>query len=62
MLKFAFNAQGSKIIMVGLHVWIMRIYVITIEVHRKEKGGENKVNFCLPQKLMVFWVSPIVEC
>jgi hypothetical protein len=31
MLKFAFNAQGSKVIMVGLHVWIMKIYVATIE-------------------------------
>jgi hypothetical protein len=39
MLKFAFNAQDLKVIMVMLHVWIMKIYVATIEVHRKQKGG-----------------------
>jgi hypothetical protein len=41
MLKSAFNAQGLKIIMVVLHVSIMNIYVATIEVHRKEKGGRG---------------------
>jgi hypothetical protein len=39
MLKFVFNAQDLKVIMVMLHVWIMKIYVATIEVHRKQKGG-----------------------
>jgi len=37
--KICINAQGLKVIMVVLHVWIIRIYVATIEVHRKERGG-----------------------
>jgi hypothetical protein len=61
-MKFVFNAQGLKVIMVVLHVWIMKIYVATIELHRKEKGGGEWSEFSLPQKLMVFWVSPPVEC
>jgi hypothetical protein len=44
-MKFVFNAQGSKVIMVVLHVWIMNIYVATIELHRKEKGGGVKIKW-----------------
>ncbi len=61
MLKSTFNAQGSKVIMVVLHVWIMRIYVTTIEVHRKEKGGEDKVNFVYHKNWWFFEFHPLLN-
>ncbi len=62
MLKFAFNAQGLKVIMVVLHVWITKIYVATIEVHRKEKGGvEDKVNLVYHKNWWFFEFHPLLN-
>ncbi len=39
----AFNAQGSKIIIVVVQVGVVKIYVVAIEVLRKkERGDENQ--------------------
>ncbi len=46
-----FNAQGSKEIIINVHVWAMKIYVIIVEAFRKKEiQGEILKNI----KLMVF--------
>jgi hypothetical protein len=54
-----FNAQGSKSIIVIVQVKEVRIYVATIELLMKK---ERQMKLNLPPKLMVFWVSPYIEC
>jgi hypothetical protein len=55
----AFNAQGSRIIIVSTQVGVVKIYVATVEVLMiKERQYETH----LPPKLMVLWVSASVEC
>jgi hypothetical protein len=36
--KSAFNAQGSKLIIVALQVGAMKIYAATVEVLKKKEG------------------------
>jgi hypothetical protein len=51
----AFNAQGSRGIIVAVQVGAVKIYVAAVEaLRKKERHGETQE----PSKLMVFWVSP----
>ncbi len=56
----AINAQGSRVIIVGVQVGVVKIYVTTtVEVPMKK---ERQYETHLPPKLMVLWVSALVEC
>jgi hypothetical protein len=47
----AFNAQGSRAIIVDVHVGIVKIYVAAVEpLRKKERQGETQE----PPKLLVF--------
>jgi hypothetical protein len=47
----AFNAQGSREIIVAVHVGAVKIYVASVEaLRKKERQGETQE----PSKLMVF--------
>jgi len=55
-----FNAQGLSAIIVAVHVGAVKIYVAAVKaLTKKERGGrrQDKTQFSLPQKLMVFWIS-----
>jgi hypothetical protein len=55
----AFNAQGSKGIVVAAQVGAVKIYVAAAEaLRKKERPGKTQG----PSKLMVFWVLPPFEC
>ncbi len=50
----AFNAQGSRGIIVDVQVRAVKIYVAEVEaLRKKERQGETQE----PSKLIVFWVS-----
>ncbi len=43
MLKSAFNAQGSRLIIVALQVGAVKIYVAIVEaLNKKERQGESQ--------------------
>ncbi len=51
-LNLAFNAQGSRIIIVVVQVGIIKIYVPTVEAFMEnDKGGQSKMKISLPQKM-----------
>jgi hypothetical protein len=53
--NLAFNAQGSRIIIIVVQVGAVKIYVVAaLEVLKK---NERKMKLNLPQKSIVFWVS-----
>jgi len=55
----AFNAQGSIGIIVPVQVGAVKIYLARVEaLRKKERQGETQE----PSKLMVFSVSPPIEC
>jgi hypothetical protein len=47
-----FNAQGSKLIIVVVHLGAVKIYVAAVEALRKKRKDMMKLS--LPPKLMVF--------
>jgi hypothetical protein len=54
----AFNAQGSRGIIVAVQASTVKIYVAAVEaLRKKERQGETEE----PAKLMVFWVSSPLE-
>ncbi len=56
--NWAFNAQGSRLIIVIVQVGAVKIYVAAVEALRKRK---DRMKLSLPPKFMVFWVSAPVE-
>ncbi len=56
----AFNAQDSRVIIVA-QVRTVKIHVAAVEaIRKKERGDETQ--FITQKNLMVFSVSPLVEC
>jgi hypothetical protein len=51
--KSALNAQGSRLIIIVVHIRAVKIYVAVVEELRKDRMKLN-----LPPKLMAFSVSP----
>jgi hypothetical protein len=53
----AFNAQGSRLIIVALHVRAVKIYAATIEALKKKekKGSPQKLRYPHPWMLMGFF-------
>ncbi len=51
MLKLAFNAQGSRVIMVVVQVGAVKIYVTALEaLNKKEKGDETRFTTKIGEK------------
>jgi hypothetical protein len=49
-----FNAQGSRIIIVHVHVRILKIYVAIMEKLRgKERGGQNQCCYGINKMLSI---------
>jgi hypothetical protein len=58
----AFNAQGSKVIIMAVQVGAVKIYVAAVEALRKKRKVRMKLN--LPPKLVgkLVWVPVILFC
>jgi hypothetical protein len=54
----AFNAQGSRPIIVVVQIGAVKIYVAAVEALKK-KERQDETHSVYPPKLMVFWVE---EC
>jgi hypothetical protein len=63
MLKSAFNAQGSRLIIVVVQVGAVKIYVAAVEAGRSGKI-KDRMKLCLPPKLVekLVWVPIISRC
>jgi hypothetical protein len=58
--NFIKSAQGSRVVIVVVHVGTVKIYVAAmVALMGKEKGGQNRMKLSLSPKTMVFfWVPP----
>jgi hypothetical protein len=55
----AFNAQGSRLTIIVVHLGAVKIYVAGVEaLRKKERQDETKFT----TKIDCFWVSSPVEC
>jgi NADH:ubiquinone oxidoreductase subunit 6 (subunit J) len=51
----AFNAQGSGVIIIVVHVGAVKIYVAVVEaLTKKERESQNRMKLSLPQKMVLF--------
>jgi hypothetical protein len=57
----AFNARGSRLIIVVVQLGAVNIYVAAVVALRK-KAGQEETQFSLPPNLISFCVSSPVEC
>ncbi len=59
MKCWTFNAEGSRVSIVAVHIRGVKIRVAAVEALRtKERGGEAGMKLNLPQTPIVYWVSP----
>jgi hypothetical protein len=50
--NLTFNAQGSRVIIIVVHVRTIKVYVRVVEAFMEnEKGGQNTMKISLPQKM-----------
>jgi hypothetical protein len=50
-----FTAEGSRVIIVAVHIGAVKIHVAAVEaLRKKERGAEARMKLNLPQNLIVF--------
>jgi hypothetical protein len=50
-----FNAEGSRVIIVAVHIGAVKIHVAAVEaLRKKERGGEAGMKLNLPENPIVF--------
>jgi hypothetical protein len=50
MKCWTFDAEGSRVIIVAVHIGVVKIHVAAVEaLRKKERGGEARMKLNLPQ-------------